>query len=117
MTEKQVIKGFLAAIDQWYHFPNSNYVRDNQLHHIGGILQAALHILSTDNYYELKQYVFDTYGYDPGGCSTGQISLEDMKPVETDDNTCSFLCSHNKDWKCTKGNNERKCINAIFGDG
>ena len=79
MTEAQVIKGFKATIDQYYHFPNKNYIEENQLHFIGGVLQAALHIISNDNYFALKQYIYDTYGYDPGGCRTGQISFMDLK--------------------------------------
>ena len=77
MTEKQIIKGFERTIDQWYAFPNQNYVRENQLQYIGGILQAALHIVSTDSYFALKQYVFEKHGYDPGGCQTRQIALSD----------------------------------------
>ena len=78
MTEEQVVKGFKATIDQYYHFPNKKYIEENQLHYIGGVLQAALHIVSTDNYFSIKQYIYDTYGYDPGGCRTGQIDLFDL---------------------------------------
>ena len=81
MTVNEIEKRFKASIDQWYQFPNKNYVKENQMHHIGGILQAALHILPLDNYYALKQYVYDAHGYDPGGVTTGQISFDDLKEV------------------------------------
>ena len=77
MTVAQIKKGFERTIDQWYAFPNKEYVRENQLQYIGGILQAALHILPNDSYFALKQYVYDKHGYDPGGCDTGQYSLSD----------------------------------------
>lgn len=51
MTVNEIEKRFKASIDQWYQYPNKNYVKENQMHHIGGILQAALHILPLDNYY------------------------------------------------------------------
>lgn len=77
MTDKEIAACFKKAIDQWYHLPNKNYVREHQLHHIGGLLQGALHVLSTDSYYAVKQYVYDKYGYDPGGCRSGQINLDE----------------------------------------
>lgn len=77
MTDKEIAVRFKKAIDQWYHLPNKGYVRENQLHHIGGLLQGALHVLSTDSYYAVKQYVYDKYGYDPVGCRSGQINLDE----------------------------------------
>ena len=48
-----------------------------ELWHIGGILQAALHILPNDNYFQLKKYVYDTYGYNPGGVAE-QITFDEI---------------------------------------
>lgn len=78
MTINEIKQSFKKCIDQYYHYPNKQYIRENQIHYIGGVLQAALHILPTDDYYEVKQYVYDKHGYNPGGCDTGQISFKDM---------------------------------------
>ena len=78
MTQAEVEQGFKATIDQFYAWQRHGVVNsDRELHYIGGILQSALHILTNDRYYALKQYIYDTYGYDPGGCKTGQISIEE----------------------------------------
>ena len=79
MNKENIVKCFKDCIDQWYAFPDKDYIKENQLHHIGGILQAALFILPNDDYFALKQYVYDKHGYDPGGCQTGQFSLADYK--------------------------------------
>ena len=78
MTTTEIISGFQATIDQFYGLPKA-FINKAQQHYIAGILQAALHILPTNRYFELKQYIYDTHGYDPGGCRTGQISLSDYK--------------------------------------
>ena len=78
MTNAEIEKRFKAAIDQYYNFPNEKYVRDNQLQFIGGLLQAALHILPFDDYYALKVYCWEQHGYDPGGVTTGQIRLDEI---------------------------------------
>lgn len=79
MTIAEIEAGFKATIDQFYDFRGRiGYVdKEEQLHHIGGILQAALHILPTDRYFALKQYIYDKHGYNPGGVDTGQINLEE----------------------------------------
>ena len=82
MTNQDIVNRFKKTIDQWYAQPNEQYNREHQLHHIGGILQAALHILPTDSYFALKQYVYDKHGYDPGGCRSGQISFMDLMERE-----------------------------------
>lgn len=52
-----------------------------ELWHIGGILQAALHILPFEKYYDLKEYVYKTYGYDPGGVNgiARQVTLNEWE--------------------------------------
>lgn len=52
---------------------------EEQLNFIGGILQTALHLLPNDRYFELKRYIWETYGYDPGGARDGQISFFEME--------------------------------------
>lgn len=78
MKTTEIISGFQATIDQFYGLPKA-FINEAQLHYIGGILQAALHILPTSRYFELKQYIYDRHGYDPGGVKTGQIILSDYK--------------------------------------
>lgn len=69
------------TIDQ--HFQESRYMSDKKwlktqrLHYIGGILQTALHLLPTDKYYDLKQYCYEKYGYNPGGVYPGQININE----------------------------------------
>lgn len=77
MTINEIKTRFKKCIDQYYHYPNTQYIKDHQLDYIGGVLQAALHILPTDDYFDVKQYVFEQHGYDPGGCQTRQIELKD----------------------------------------
>ena len=46
-----------------------------------GIVHLALYILEFDEYNEFKMYIYKTYGYDPGGCADGQMSLDDLKEI------------------------------------
>lgn len=68
-----------AVIDQ--HFQESKWIADKdwlnnmRLHYIGGVLQVALFMLPLDRYYEIKQYIYTEYGYDPGGCKDKQINI------------------------------------------
>lgn len=78
MTQMEIKKRILATVDQFYNFQNRSYIEENQLHFIGGVLQTALHLVGYETYNDIKQYVFKTYGYDPGGCTDGQIRLNDM---------------------------------------
>ena len=70
------------VIDQ--HFQESKWISDKQwlktmqLHYIGGILQTALFLLPNDRYYKVKKYVWEKYGYDPGGAKDDQISIFEM---------------------------------------
>ena len=66
------------TIDQFYTFPNREHIKKTQLEFIGGVLQTALHLLNFTDYNEIKQYIYTQYGYDPGGCSDGQIGMDDM---------------------------------------
>lgn len=68
-----------ATIDQFYTFPNHDYIKKTQLQFIGGVLQTALHLLNFEDYIEIKMYVYTQYGYDPGGCTDGQIGLDDVE--------------------------------------
>ena len=82
MTHAEIVDCFHATIDQYYaelRYMRSGYREESEVWHIGGILQSALHILPTDMYYGLKQYIYRNYGYDPGGCSDQQISLNEWK--------------------------------------
>lgn len=84
MTVSEIKSRIRATIDQFYHFPNVDYVKKNQLQYVGGILQTALHLLDFDSYNEIKQYIYTQYGYDCGGCTDGQMSLNDLKEVGND---------------------------------
>ena len=66
------------TIDQFYKFTNERYIQESQLHFIGGVLQVALHLLPFDDYNSIKFYIFEKYGYDPGGCTDGQVSLDEL---------------------------------------
>lgn len=80
MTISEIEIRFQKTIDQ--HFAEKaravTWDKTDEMNYIGGILQAALHILPTDRYLALKQYIYDKHGYDSGGCDTGQMTLEDM---------------------------------------
>ena len=72
--------GFKATIDQFYaEYRGAKPDATIELHFMGGLLQAALHILPNDRYYALKQYIYDKHGYDPGGCSDGQLCMTDYR--------------------------------------
>jgi len=78
MTHNEVIDGFKKTVDQFYKAPTSaEYKQSAQLHFIGGVLQSALHILPNDKYFELKQWIYTTHGYDSGGCTDGQIAIDE----------------------------------------
>ena len=78
MTASEIEHGFRATIDQFYKYSSKRYVEQAQLHFVGGVLQSALHILPNDKYFALKEYIYIRYGYDPGGCKDGQISLKEI---------------------------------------
>ena len=70
------------TIDQ--HFQESRnvtdkkYLEEHRTHFIGGILQTALHLLPLDRYMECKNYCYEKYGYDPGGCREQQMSVLEL---------------------------------------
>ena len=73
MTIGEIYEKFTDTIDQYYQL-DGKYVYTSQLHFVGGVLQSALHILPFEKYHELKKYIYETYGYDPGGVS-GQLDI------------------------------------------
>ena len=78
MNNNEIEQRFRATIDQFYTFPSQDYIKRAQLNFIGGVLQSALHILPLDRYLALKEYIYEKYGYDPGGVVTGQIRIEEI---------------------------------------
>ena len=84
MTIAEIEKGFKNTIDQYYAAPwylDKDYREQHQQIYIGGILQAALHILPFENYYDLKVYCYNQHGYDPGGVTDGQMSLDELDAI------------------------------------
>lgn len=79
MTYKDISDRIKATIDQFYNVPSSAYIEEAQLFFIGGVLKTALHLLPFEDYNTIKKYIYETYGYDPGGCTDGQISMDDME--------------------------------------
>lgn len=82
MTTAETRDRFYATVDQYYaqlKYMSPEYRKKSEVFLIGGILQAALHILPTNMYFGLKKYIFEKYGYDPGGCLDQQISLTEWK--------------------------------------
>ncbi len=77
MTNEKMRQGFYATIRQFYSSNSRNYIEEAQLYFIGGVLQTALHLLTTKDYYELKKHIYTEYGYDPGGVAIGQYELSD----------------------------------------
>ena len=77
MTYKDISDKIKATIDQFYHC-DTKWVRTAQLFFIGGVLQVALHLLPWGDYYDIKKYIYQTYGYDPGGAADDQISVDDL---------------------------------------
>lgn len=82
MTNAEIKSRIKMTIDQYYSFGNADFVRKNQLQFIGGVLQTALHLLNFGDYYEMKMYIFEQYGYDAGGCTDGQLEFVEVMPDE-----------------------------------
>ena len=90
MTNAEIIERIKKTIDQFYHGPSSRHIEEAQLHFIGGVLQTALHLLPTDDYQDIKQYIFAKWGYNPGGIDgqinvTEWLAMNDIRP-----NTINF---------------------------
>jgi len=77
MTEKEVFSRLTKVVDQFYKQSTDQWIKESQLHYIGGICQSALYLLNLDNYLKFKKYIYDAYGYDPGGCTDGQLRFEE----------------------------------------
>lgn len=81
MTYAEIELGFRKTVDQYYAYlpyMNDKYREESELFYIGGILQAALHILPLSKYELLKRYIYDRHGYDPGGVTTGQMTITEF---------------------------------------
>ena len=78
ITQQWISERIKKTIDQYfqeYKYMSKEYVKQTKDTVVGAILQVALHQLPTDKYFEIKQYCYDKYGYDPGGLQ-GQYTLE-----------------------------------------
>lgn len=78
MTNAEIHKKITAVIDQFYRQNSSEYIQKTQLDYIGGVLQTALFLLPFDLYQDLKNYIYSEHGYDPGGVTTGQMTINDI---------------------------------------
>lgn len=77
MSNTEIVNRIKATIDQFYSYPQKA-IEKEELHFIGGVLQTALHLIPTKDYYEVKEYIYRTYGYDAGGCADGQIQIDEI---------------------------------------
>ena len=80
ITQKYIVERIKKTIDQYYSelkYMSPEYRKESELHYIGGILQTALHLLPTDEYYKVKDYVYEAHGYDPGGRGGAQADLQE----------------------------------------
>lgn len=78
MTNQMIYAKITAVIDQFYKQNSKEYIQKTQLDYIGGVLQTALFLLPNERYFELKNYIYTTYGYDPGGCAERQVVIQDL---------------------------------------
>lgn len=47
-----------------------------------GIVKLAMYILKIDEYFDFKRWIYDKYGYDVGGASDRQISIEEWEAFD-----------------------------------
>ena len=99
MTNEEMIERIRMTIDQFYHGPSQRHIEEAQLHFIGGILQTALHLLPTDDYYDMKRYIFAKYGYNAGGVDGQMNVVEWLSLNDTGRNNIDFdqfreYCKH-----------------------
>ena len=69
-----------AVIDQYFResmYMDKQHADEWKTHYIGGVLQAALFLLPFDRYMACKMHCYEKYGYDPGGCSYGQLDINE----------------------------------------
>lgn len=78
MTNAEIHKKITAVIDQFYKQNAPEYIQEAQLEYIGGVLHTALFLLPFELYQELKVYVYSEHGYDPGGVTDGQMTINDI---------------------------------------
>lgn len=87
MTNAEAEQAFKKTVDQYYaelKYMSGNYKERSEQYIIYGILQSALHVMPNSNYFNLKRYIYERYGYDPGGCTDGQISINEWKEGEAE---------------------------------
>ena len=78
MTNKEVYSRLTRVVDQFYKQSTESWIKESQLHYIGGVCQCALFLLDLNDYMNFKQYIYGNYGYDPGGCADGQLSVGEI---------------------------------------
>lgn len=78
MKQEEIYDRFTAVVDQFFRQGPPRYVDEAKLFFIGGVLQSALFLLPNERYFELKNYIYTTYGYDPGGCAERQVVIQDL---------------------------------------
>ena len=84
MKISEIENGFRKTIEQFFNLYNQPYYQgseEERLYFIAGVLKSALHIIPLDNYYALKDYIYKTYGYDPGGAADQQMTLEEWEKI------------------------------------
>ena len=77
MTNAEIKHRILMTVDQFYKSP-PGFIENAQSYYVGGILQTALHLLSTNEYFNIKKYIYEVYGYDPGGVAE-QFTIYDYE--------------------------------------
>lgn len=78
MKQEEIYDRFTAVVDQFFRQGPPRYVDEAKLFFIAGVLQSALFLLQNDRYFELKNYIYKTYDYDPGGCADRQVMIQDL---------------------------------------
>ena len=78
MTNAEIQKRFEEVVDQFFQQGPPSYVEEAKLFFIAGVLQSALFLLPNDRYFEIKNYIYTTYGYVPGGCADRQVVIQDL---------------------------------------
>lgn len=80
MTHDEIETKIKKVIDQHFqesrHVSDSEWLKTQRLHYIGGVMQTALFLLPLEKYYELVHYCYETHGYDPGGARDGQMTFQ-----------------------------------------
>lgn len=82
MTTVEIEHRIKKTIDQFFKQDPRRDDKEVRMLFIGGILQTALHILPNNEYFDVKQYCYDRWGYDPGGVRDGQLSIFELEGME-----------------------------------